>query len=188
MIYPFIYALILDPSNHPMCDQNRRSTPSPVHQPCTKIGSLCAPTRSSIPTIIFPQHKLTSIHFFCLSPLSVASLFPSPTYPSPFPFCLTMPVPATYTGTFIHTPSLGKLVVLENKKVSVDGRGVIIAIEDLDDEEVEKETVEKGRLRWWFPGFVGKDWLLFFFFFFVVDRLYILRFTLACIFRCDFCV
>ena len=73
-----------------------------------------------------------------------------------------MPASATYTGTFIHTPSLGKLEVLENKKVFVDERGVITAIEDLRDEQVVEER-EKGRLRWWFPGFVGKggDQLLF---------------------------
>ena len=64
-----------------------------------------------------------------------------------------MPHPATYTGTFIHTPTLGKLEVLENKRVSIDGRGFIVSIEDLDD---RGEAKEKGVVKWWFPGFVGE--------------------------------
>ncbi len=94
-----------------------------------------------------------------------------------------MPHPTVYTGTFIHTPSLGSLEVLENAAVFVDGNGVIISIiENVSREELGKKIGEEGEGwvvfdgdggkrgegkgeggeeegrggRWWCPGFVGE--------------------------------
>lgn len=85
-----------------------------------------------------------------------------------------------FTGTFVHTPKLGELEVLENTAVYVSG-GVIVRISpsvdaegnDLLRKDVEeigwrwedvdvvepgggKEMGRKKRCRWWFPGFVGE--------------------------------
>ena len=77
-----------------------------------------------------------------------------------------------YVGTFIHTPSLGHLEVLENAVVGVDEDGAIAFIkrgvdpEDgllgilgnngWDDAEVVRcEGSERG-IGWFFPGFVGE--------------------------------
>ena len=88
------------------------------------------------------------------------------------------PRKTVYTGTFIHTPTLGALTVLEDAAVGVE-EGVIRFVEEgLDFGSGEasglKRRVEawgwvwgegewvdgnrgdgKGR-GWWFPGFVGK--------------------------------
>ena len=93
--------------------------------------------------------------------------------------------PTVYTGTFIHTPSLGGLEVLANKAVGVDKDGVIRFIEDCPEANDDKiafiETIfqhmglqvedfgeweyVRGRSgkrveRWWFPGFVGEIYFL----------------------------
>ena len=76
--------------------------------------------------------------------------------------------PTIYTGTFIHTPTLGSLEVLENAAIFVDGKGVIVSIlKDLGSGELEKKRAEKGEEwgvfeegigegKWWCPGFVGE--------------------------------
>ncbi|KAL9639074.1 MAG: hypothetical protein Q9164_001171 [Protoblastenia rupestris] len=46
--------------------------------------------------------------------------------------------PTVYTGTFIHTPSLGGLEVLANKAVGVDKDGVIRFIEDCPEASDDK--------------------------------------------------
>lgn len=45
-----------------------------------------------------------------------------------------MPKPTIYTGTFIHTPLLGELEVLENKAIFVDENGTIVLIAQLNDD------------------------------------------------------
>lgn len=89
--------------------------------------------------------------------------------------------PTIYTGTFIHTPHLNELEVLENHAIFVDEKGVIVRIVKLSDDEgenaetivralarelgggweqgwtvVRNEAVSGGRRRWWCPGFVGR--------------------------------
>ncbi len=97
-----------------------------------------------------------------------------------------MPTPdlpkTVYTGTFISTPTLGELRVLERHAVGVDEEGVIRFVCALGKElgeqvgllgwEMEEVRVVEGggEGSWWFPGFVG-GWdllflLIFFFFFF----------------------
>ncbi|KAL9130705.1 MAG: hypothetical protein Q9217_001184 [Psora testacea] len=93
-----------------------------------------------------------------------------------------MPKPAVYVGTFIYTPHLGALKVLEHKAIGVDKDGVIRFIVDChgsteDDEIAIVEKIfeqkdwqltefcgwalvrgrsEKGVQRYWFPGFVAR--------------------------------
>ena len=80
-----------------------------------------------------------------------------------------MPKRQIFTGTFIHTPNLGELEVLENKAVFVED-GVIVRI--AEEREVGESALRegwevvglgggkggkgKGECRWWFPGFVGE--------------------------------
>ena len=100
-------------------------------------------------------------------------------------------LPTIYVGTFIHTPSLGELEILENSIIRVDASGIIVGIQknvlpSVDEREKdpkwegcinrltedweliqntkEEVRVERGRLDgsgWWCPGFVGRQWLLF---------------------------
>ena len=93
-----------------------------------------------------------------------------------------MPKLSVFTGTFIHTPTLGALEILQDKAVGVDEDGVICFIVDCykSDEDNEIRVIEKflkksywrlkgssdweyvrkwsgkGVERWWFPGFVGE--------------------------------
>ncbi len=89
-----------------------------------------------------------------------------------------------YAGTFIHTPTLGSLAVLEDARVGVSEEGVIEWIErrerggkeqgraegaekrvvvegrkwgggEMEGVEVEEEGVGDGW-GWYFPGFVGR--------------------------------
>lgn len=85
--------------------------------------------------------------------------------------------PTIYTGTFIHTPTLGSLDILRNAAVAVDEHGVIVSVRrdldlrELDDKESLVAGVERGDEggkwevfvgggggsgRWWCPGFVGE--------------------------------
>ena len=86
------------------------------------------------------------------------------------------PLPPTiYTGTFISTPVLNSLQVLEKHAIGVDEEGMIrfICREGDWEEQVvgtgwrmeECRVVEGGEGSWWFPGFVG-GWELFQFSFF----------------------
>ncbi len=90
-----------------------------------------------------------------------------------------------YAGTFIHTPTLGSLSVLEDARVGVSEEGVIDWIERRErggkekegEEGAEKRVVVEGRKwgggemegwevegegvgddgwSWYFPGFVGR--------------------------------
>ena len=77
--------------------------------------------------------------------------------------------PTLYTGTFIHTPTLGSMEVLENAAIVVDEKGVIVRVlKDLSQDELEGELAKegekgdifegsRGRGKWWFPGFVGES-------------------------------
>ncbi|KAL8726612.1 MAG: hypothetical protein Q9181_005982 [Wetmoreana brouardii] len=91
---------------------------------------------------------------------------------------MSIPPPSNrkiYTGTFIHTPRLGELEVLERAAVGVNENGIIEWIDegldnnhefylrrviasmygwDLGDEEVEVVCCAGGMLGFWFPGFV----------------------------------
>ena len=77
-----------------------------------------------------------------------------------------------YTGTFISTPTLDSLSVLENHAIGVDEEGVIKFICKIG---TEKDGVKEwmnhsgwkveevrwveggdGGDSWWFPGFVGE--------------------------------
>ncbi|KAL9583018.1 MAG: hypothetical protein Q9212_002964 [Teloschistes hypoglaucus] len=76
-----------------------------------------------------------------------------------------------YTGTFIHTPTLGNLEIIENSAIGVDENGIIRFIEELSedrsvgpaakhiaqehgwDDGVNVVTYE-CRSSFWFPGFV----------------------------------
>lgn len=84
-----------------------------------------------------------------------------------------MPKRQIFSGTFVHTPSLGELEVLEDKAVFVED-GVIVKIEDESVVGEFKEGGDEGwevvrlgysgdrkgkgvgECRWWFPGFVGE--------------------------------
>lgn len=73
-------------------------------------------------------------------------------------------VRALYKGTFIHTPVLGSLEVIEHGIVGVDHDGTIVilernrsleqVIEDFDLEEVETVDVDHGGNTFFFPGFI----------------------------------
>lgn len=82
-----------------------------------------------------------------------------------------------YTGTFLSTPSLGHLQILEHHAVGVDEDGIIRHISSLLDQSNESVyalakiwgwgtkgyTVVEGAIEgnsWWFPGFVGKQIVL----------------------------
>ena len=91
-----------------------------------------------------------------------------PTTPTPLPKTI-------YTGTFISTPVLNSLQVLEKHAVGVDEEGVIRFVCTLGEEVKEQVGLlgwEMGEVRWvegggegrswWFPGFVG-GWDFFFF-------------------------
>lgn len=123
---------------------------------------------------------------------SSSSLLPSNIYfrSSSFPFSLIVivatmsPTPpplqkTIFTGTFICTPTLTSLRVLENHAIGVDEEGVIKFICKIGTEEdgvkewmnVVGWRVEdvrwvnggEGGGSWWFPGFVGElGWLFFF--------------------------
>ena len=72
-----------------------------------------------------------------------------------------------YTGTFLHTPSLGELVVLENASIGVDEHGIIAFVAKTS-EELQTELHTKGwddpvdvagkqdGTGWFFPGFLGR--------------------------------
>lgn len=84
--------------------------------------------------------------------------------------------PTVYTGTFIHTPTLGALEVLRNAAVAVDEHGVIVSIiKDVSMQDLEEKFGAKGKgegdgkwwevcdlagkgegAKWWCPGFVGE--------------------------------
>lgn len=87
--------------------------------------------------------------------------------------------PTVYTGTFIHTPTLGAVEVLRNAAIGVNEHGVIVSImQDLSPEDLKKGVVAEGEKsegrwkvsdlgavgegKWWFPGFVGESGLLLF--------------------------
>ena len=57
--------------------------------------------------------------------------------------------PTIYTGTFIHTPTLGSLEILRNAAVAVDEHGVIVSIKrDLDSSEMKnKKSLVAGVER-----------------------------------------
>lgn len=97
-----------------------------------------------------------------------------------------------YAGTFIHTPTLGELCVLEDARVGVNEEGVIEWIErrkqgkepggedgaeelvegrKWGDGEMETVEVEGGDdgYGWYFPGFVGRFFPFYFFFFFSIS-------------------
>lgn len=72
-----------------------------------------------------------------------------------------------YMGTFLYCTSLQDLAVLEGFAVGVDGQGIILFVEPADEKLDEKirrsgslswRTViaPKGRVGFWFPGFVGE--------------------------------
>lgn len=85
-----------------------------------------------------------------------------------------------YTGTFISTPTLNSLQVLENHAVGVDESGTIRHVCPLPSQDFELADLSmiaeawgwgpsddgettwlwrsggNGRSSWWFPGFVGK--------------------------------
>lgn len=80
-----------------------------------------------------------------------------------------------YTGTFIHTPTLGKLEIIENGAIGVDESGIIRFVENVPgngDLDVVAKRAAKGhgwadgvdvvacgggRSTFWFPGFVGRS-------------------------------
>ena len=90
-----------------------------------------------------------------------------------------------YTGTFISTPTLGSLQVLERHAVGVDEEGVIRFVCEIETgdygpgllmdveewievvgwkmEEVRWVKGGNGGDSWWFPGFVGELEILLFF-------------------------
>lgn len=85
-----------------------------------------------------------------------------------------------YTGTFIHTPTLGNLEIIEYGAVGVDENGIIRFVEELPENRRERAVAKRvaeehgwddgvdvvvgwqERSSFWFPGFVGRSWLLFF--------------------------
>ena len=81
------------------------------------------------------------------------------------------PIRRIFTGTFVHTPELGELEVLEDKAVFVEDGGIVRIVDEREVSESASregwEVVglgdgkggkgkEKGECRWWFPGFVGE--------------------------------
>ena len=101
--------------------------------------------------------------------------------PPPSPFSAPSPLKKTvYKGTFIHTPTLGVLEVLEDAAVGVDEEGRIVFIDRGGRDGGDGRGVEQEKEGWegcevvgcdvgdgrkgegfWFPGFVGEFVRLF---------------------------
>ena len=78
--------------------------------------------------------------------------------------------PTVYSGTFLHSTSLGTVEVIENSIVGVDEHGVIQFVErDVSEDDLATLVNEKhgwGKIRvvrgrrngrcFWFPGFIGE--------------------------------